>query len=120
MTPQEAFRFGFLLRCADEGLTAEQTGDRVKHAIWYPSPVRTARLFATLALLGLVGAGAVGAAGGHGAGKLMEQEIDPEIAKRQELAATYQQQAQRLRRLHQQRYYRDAATPAAPRPARIP
>ena len=120
MTPQEAFRFGFLLRCADEGLTAEQMSERVKHAIWYPSPVRTAKLIATLALLGLVGGSGVGAAGGYGAAKLMEQEIDPAIAKRQELAATYQQQAQRLRRLHQQRYYRDAATPAAPRPARIP
>jgi len=33
MTPRQAFKFGFLLRCADENLSDVQTTDRVKYAM---------------------------------------------------------------------------------------
>lgn len=32
LTPEEAFKVGFLLRCADEGLTPDETAERVKRA----------------------------------------------------------------------------------------
>ena len=33
MTPRQSFKTAFLLRCADEGLTLEQTHERVKQAL---------------------------------------------------------------------------------------
>lgn len=33
MTPKQAFKFGFLLRCADENLGQEETDARVKYAM---------------------------------------------------------------------------------------
>lgn len=61
MTDREAFKAGFLFRCADEGLTTEQTLARVKAAV---ALARAKRASTTGRLVG----GALGGAGGAAVG----------------------------------------------------
>lgn len=118
---RQAFKFGFLLRCADEGLTPEQTAGRIKAAGERLARVKAAgwgdavaslagnipKIFTNLGMLG-VGASALGGAGaGIGLAHLTGGEADPEETKRQELIAAYQQQADRIRRSTLARRYRD-------------
>lgn len=122
LLPKEQFRFGFLLRCAEEGIGADEIRGRVKMA----GPVRDVastalnalKLWATLPLhvgvLGLGGSALLGGAGGYGLAKATEEEVDPAEAKRQELIATYQQQADKVRRSMARQRYR-GQTPAAPK-----
>jgi hypothetical protein len=104
LTPTQAFRAGFLLRCAQEGLTPEETDRRAEMA-------KTARSwadFATMSTIGkplMLGAG-IGTALGAGAGLLARSSdsLTPEKPPyvddihRAELAATFRQQADALRR----------------------
>jgi hypothetical protein len=141
MTPQENFRFGFLLRCAEEGCTTEEIQERVKLAhdrlqvaarekqafagpgfagvardvlspVWnLGKTLVTAPLHATA--LGIAGSAALGGAGGYALAKLQNADVDPEEAKRQELMAAYKLQAELARRLAAQRSYR-RPVPASP------
>ncbi len=133
LTPQESFRLGFLLRCAEEGCTAEEIQERVKFAaapalgaltaLWSGlkgavnptwNAVKTMGTFPLHATaLGVAGAAGVGAAGGYGLAKMQNSDVDPEEAKRQELMAAYQLQAELARRRASQRSYRRDA-PAMP------
>jgi hypothetical protein len=145
LTPRQQFKFGFLLRCADEGLTLEQTHERVKEALAFhekeagiaeiisgalkgigsaaggvaegvgkAAPV-VADAAKSLGLLGLGGAAVGGIGAGHLAALAGEKEIDPEEIKKQELIATYRQQADRVRRNMAARSYRDdTPKPRAP------
>ncbi len=122
LSPKEQFRFGFLLRCAEEGIGAAEINGRVKMAGTVRNIASTAldtlKLWATLPLhvgaLGLGGSALLGSAGGYGLAKATEEEIDPAEAKRQELIATYQQQADKARRSMARQRYR-GQTPAAPK-----
>lgn len=130
LTPQESFRLGFLLRCAEEGCTPAEIEQRVKlafivrglekHAVANPvdTGIGLAKTWASLPLhiagLGIAGSGLLGAGIGYGAAKLQDEDVDPEEAKRQELIAAYKMQADRARRRAQQRGYRRPA-PAEPR-----
>ena len=127
LTAKENFRMGFLMRCAEEGCTAEDIRTRVKLAHVLRSlgqdeqfvkeaadPVTATTNKAlgglgwlagsalsspfTAAMYGVGGAGVLGAAGGYGLAKLQDQEVDPEDAKHQELVAAYRAQAERIRR----------------------
>jgi hypothetical protein len=116
MTDLEAFKFGFLLRCADEGLTAEQVQARIKLAagpavaaaatgaglgLAKPALGLTKNLAGLSMLLGgagLAGAAGLGAGGGYLAAKATEPDMDAEDAKMQELIAAYRQQADQARR----------------------
>jgi hypothetical protein len=135
MTPREGFKYGFLLRCAEEGLTAEQAEVRAacglekrangflmdmakdigKKVISTAGDVITG--VPTWALttgvpIGL-GAAALGAGGiGYGIGKMREGDIDPQDVQREELIATYNTQADLARR----KAIMDAALAAQPRP----
>jgi len=121
---RQAFKFGFLLRCADEGLTPEQTQVRVKEACDRLEQIKTANVLGGIGgigkflmnagLLGLGGSAALGAAGGAGLASLMEEDADPEDVKRQELAAAYQQQAERIRRSMASHSYRPSTAPRKP------
>lgn len=122
LSSKEQFRFGFLLRCAEEGIGANEIRGRVKMAGPARDIAGTAlnalKLWATIPLhigtLGLGGAALAGSAGGYGLAKATEEEIDPEEAKRQELIATYQQQADKARRSMARQRYR-GQTPVAPK-----
>jgi len=124
LTPQESFRLGFLLRCAEEGLDIHQVEDRVKlaghlkRAIVSPGgavkdTISAAKLFLGLPLqLGALGLGtaALGGAGaGYGLAKFQNQAVDPEEAKRQELVAAYRLHADKARRRAAKRSYRNQA-----------
>jgi hypothetical protein len=122
MTPREGFKYGFLLRCAEEGLTAEEAEARAargleKQADWsdaITTPISdvysgikgaiggvpgalyaNAPMVAGLGAAGVMGAGALG---GYGLAKMQEGDIDPEEVQRQELIQAYQTQAELARR----------------------
>jgi len=115
MTPREAFKVGFMARCAENGMTQEQTLTLVKQANeklaqfkMEVNPVGAATSIGsglvdfglTKALPFLLAAPPiVGALGGYGAAKLTDTgDADPATIKRQELRDTYEHEAARLRR----------------------
>lgn len=123
LTPVQAFRAGFLLRCAQEGLTSEETDQRTamaKTAGWLDIPLK-----ATFGLPLMVGA-AGGTILGAGAGLLSRSSdsLTPEkppyvdAIHRAELAATFRQQAEALRR-QTQSLKRRMAAPAVRSPFRM-
>ena len=126
LTSKEQFRMGFLLRCAEEGLSGDEIEGRVKMALvgvtgaafGLPALANAARAYLTLPFqLGAVGLGAAAIAGpavGYSMAKMQQDDADPDEAKRQELIATYSQQADKIRRSMKQRRYRGQA-PAAPK-----
>jgi hypothetical protein len=139
MTPKEAFKYAFLLRCAEEGLTADEAEARAargleKHAegglmdtfgkglisntlsgakdFVMSAPGTVAGWAGSglgLAGLGLAGAGALG---GYGLAKMQEGDVDPGEVQREELIAAYRTQAELARR----KAIMDAVHRAQPRP----
>ncbi len=107
LTPRQAFKYGFLQRCAEEGLSAEEITGRIKQALDPMSVVSGPANFLTrMGLYGLA-ASAVGGAGiGYGAAKLTAPDADPEEARLRELQATYQMYAENARRNAAKRSYR--------------
>lgn len=127
MTPREGFKYGFLLRCAEEGLTVKEAEARAARALeknaagfWgttasglggiipgvvgglaniVPEAAKSLVMASpTLALTGL-GAAAVGTGvGGYMLGKSQESDIDPEEVQREELIAAYKTQTELARR----------------------
>jgi hypothetical protein len=129
MTPKEAFKFAFLLRCAEEGLTVEQAQERAargleKDAGEISDVMNTLAGWGGNALgwggtalkygipLG-VGAAALGGAGiGALGAKLQEGDVDPAEVQREELISAYHTQADLARR----KTIMDAAQRLRPRP----
>lgn len=117
LSPREAFKAGFLLKCAQDGRTQAETEHLVdqvlyvvKQAGWTDvaaKPYNTALDVAgnTLSDLGNVGVTAAllgpalaGAAAGYGTAKLQDiDDTDVDTIKKRELADEYRRQAQRLR-----------------------
>lgn len=128
LTPQENFRLGFLMRCAEEGCDAEEIAGRVKVAKaltkfasikdTLSSAWGVGKAIATLPIhvtaLGLGASALAGGGVGYGLAKAQNTDVDPEEAKRQELISAYQLQAELARRRAQQRSYRRGA-PAEPK-----
>ena len=117
MTPREGFKYGFLLRCAEEGLTVKQAEVRATRALEkhggfdaWDTAVSIGGGLKDLALggagkalswgipLGIGTAAGAGALGGYGLAKLREGDTDPEEVQRQELIAAYRNQAELARR----------------------
>lgn len=98
---RQSFKAGFLLRCAQEGLTHEETRQRVKEAAeklasdWLPSV--GGALQTAIGVPVALGAG-LGAVGGYGLAKMREEDIDPEEAKTQELIAALKFYTENARR----------------------
>lgn len=115
LTSRQAFKFGFLLHCAQQGLDRGETELRIKQA--HELLEKSASLGSTgkatvdfLKSMGWYGLGASAAGGlgaGYGLAKLTEPTADPEEVKKRELIATYKQQADRIRRSMAARSYRD-------------
>lgn len=122
MTPVENFRFGFLLRCAEEGCDMQEVTARVKlaHAIkeggdglvgtTLGTATSLAKAIGMLPLwltgAGLATAGLVGPAAGYALAHSQEIDADPEETKKQELIAAYRAHAARLQQRAKQRAYR--------------
>ena len=106
MNSHEAFKIGFLCRCADEGLTPEQTAVRIKQAATLPkqagwlkdifSPAAwTARRLGQLAI---AGPPALVVLGGYALSKAKEDTFDVDEAKRDEELTEYQRAIDQLAR----------------------
>lgn len=128
VTAKEAFRLGFLARCAEEGLTGEHLNTRIKSAAekqsWLPlllglgaagayglaSGGIAGVLNGAGTVAGLVPAGGLlgGAALGYGAAKMTEPNITDEDIKSQELADTYRIYAEKAKANRRARQYRVA------------
>jgi hypothetical protein len=131
VTAKEAFRLGFLSRCAEEGLTGEHLSARIKSAAEKQSflpmiplalgVLGTAGLGYGLvrggvdgvvdnasAMAGLIPAGGLlaGAGLGYGAAKMTEPNITDEDIKSQELADTYRIYAEKAKANRRARQYR--------------
>lgn len=97
---KDAFKLGFLTRCAEEGLTGEALAARLKQA-----SALTDGLGMMLGVpigLGLAGGGAIG----YGLAKAHEPELDENEIKAQEIANTYRVFAERARARKKLRQYR--------------
>lgn len=129
VTAKEAFRLGFLARCAQEGLTGEHLSARIKSAAEKQSILGMALLGLGAAgayglasggiagvlngagtVAGLIPAGGLlgGAALGYGAAKMTEPNITDEDIKSQELADTYRIYAEKAKANRRARQYRVA------------
>jgi hypothetical protein len=121
MTTREAFKFGFLLRCAQEGLTLDQTEQRIndileKKAAWVGPALANlgGRIFSTGGtiassvlpfllqsglVLGIGGPALAGMGGGYLAAKLRSGNVSEiEEAKTNEILAEYQRLTDQARR----------------------
>lgn len=116
MTPAQLYKFGFLLRCAEENLTPEQTRERAKHALEYEKRAditgvgaitgAAANLIRSLGAAGVVGTFLGGAGLGVAGGTLAASAAHPEISeselRRQEILSELQKNTQRLRAIKAQ------------------
>lgn len=116
MTPREGFRFGFLLRCAEEGLSVAEAQARAERAEKRAGAAdllgKAWGLGTNAALLGAGGVAGAGMLGGYALAKMREGEVDPAEIQRQELIDAYQTQAELARR----KAIMAAARTARPRP----
>jgi hypothetical protein len=113
LTPEQAFRAGFMLRCAEEGLTGSALDERCAQAAEFAKQAANTTLESVLGLATkpLIYAPLLGIGAGAGVGALAGAMTAPEdpgkirrppfLAQVQnaELADTYRQQAAELRRL---------------------
>lgn len=128
ITEQEAFKLGFLARCAEEKLAGAELDARLskiaefnqqtKEGNWFTwSPVDVSRLLGGAAKQTLAGAAAMysapfglsiagGGLLGYGAGKAMEPNVDDDALRAQELATTYKLYAEKAKNRKKLRRYR--------------
>lgn len=103
MDDKDAFKFGFLLRCAQEGLTPQQTRERIEKTAalskegWNPlKPVGTLGRGALLAAL--VGPPVLGTLGGYTLATTSDDSYDIDEAKKEEELAEYYRAIDQLAR----------------------
>jgi len=87
LSPAEAYKFGFLIRCAQEGLDDDGVDARVRKAASFEGLLgRTAGTGLAALALGSLGLGAVA---GHAGSRLLDPEFDVKELQRKELAELY-------------------------------
>jgi hypothetical protein len=113
VTEKEAFKLGFLQRCAEEKLAGNGLSERinaaeafVKAALELPSLSDSWKAVSNVAYAPLMLATIGGGLAGHAAGKLTEPDIDEEDLKARELAAAYKAYAARAKTNKKLRLYR--------------
>jgi hypothetical protein len=102
MDAQQAFRFGFMLRCAEEGMDesqAEKLASLAKRA----DPLSTILSMGwegakSLPVLGLAGAAGVGGLTGMAIAKAQEKPVSVEDVRRDEQIAAYNAYGDRVRK----------------------
>jgi hypothetical protein len=111
---KEAFKVGFLTRCAEEGLVGDALAARLARVVEFNEKTADISLtdIATAAGLGAavpIGAAALGGGAlGYGAAKLTAPTLDENELKAQEIINTYKVMAAKARAKHKLREYRTA------------
>jgi hypothetical protein len=109
MTPKEAFKIGFLEKCAADGLTPEETLLRIQHAKFMIKSASVGDAVgnfvgnissAALPLI-LLGPPLAGVAGGAMLAKSPDDTYDKEEARKREIIAEYQRAVARMQALQQ-------------------
>jgi hypothetical protein len=116
VTEKEAFKIGFLYRCAEEGLAGTTLQARIKSAEAFVKLAVGGLDFSnvgnyfdglkSVAVFPLLAAAGVGGLAGHVTGKLTEPDVDVEDIKAKELAAAYKAYAARAKTNKKLRLYR--------------
>jgi hypothetical protein len=113
VTEKEAFKLGFLHRCAEERLTGASLDHRisaaasfVKAALELPSLSDSWKAMGNVAYAPLMLATVGGGLAGHVAGKMTEPDVDEDDLKARELAAAYKAYAARAKTNRKLRLYR--------------
>lgn len=132
LTDQDAFKLGFMARCAEEGLTGAALTARLEKVAKFnksaldwtkykphewslpiPGVSQVAKGLGDMgaaywAALGIPIGGAIlgGGAVGHAAGKMVEPPVDDDELRAQELAATYKLYADKAKHRKKMRQYR--------------
>ena len=107
MTPKEAFRFGFLARCVEEGLSSAQTQQIIKRAFALSDVAKFTWPLAAIPPT-------LGAAAAVLKNRALDTEDQgfTEDVQQQELAETYRRMSEQLRRQSQMRAYKKKRTRA--------
>jgi hypothetical protein len=111
MTPAQAFKTGFLLRCADEGLPWAETEARVKAAAVFckqaDGPLSSlASAAPKLIAAAVLMAATTGGVAGYGLRTVTDRPTTARDLQRQDLMAAYRLQTDRIRRAEKLRKYR--------------
>lgn len=113
VTEKEAFKLGFLQRCAEERLIGLPLAERlnaadlfVKAALELPSLSDSWKAMSNVAYAPLLLATAGGGLAGHVAGKITEPDVDEDDLKARELAAAYKAYAARAKTNRKLKLYR--------------
>jgi hypothetical protein len=114
VTEKEAFKLGFLQRCAEEQLTGSVLDWRIKAAesfvksaaMQLPSLSDSFQALGNVAYTPLMLATVGGGLAGHVAGKMTEPDVDEDDIKARELAAAYKAYAARAKTNRKLRLYR--------------
>jgi hypothetical protein len=117
MTPKEAFKVGFLHKCAADGLTKEETLERARNMRMAKVAFFGAAANAAGGAAATLGTGAwkglltalllgppiAGLAGGYGLAQAKDQTYSKDDAKKRELLAAYERAASQLERSRSKR-----------------
>jgi len=110
---KEAFKLGFLYRCAEESLTGANLQGRIKAAAdlcksgaFDMSMLNPTGAISNLASVPIMLGTVAGGLGGHLAAKLTEPDVDEDDLKAKELAAAYKAYAARAKTNRKLRLYR--------------
>lgn len=114
VTEKEAFKLGFLQRCAEEKLIGSALESRIKAAeafvkgaaLQLPTLSDSWQALGNVAYAPLMLATVGGGLAGHLAGKMTEPDVDEEDLKARELAAAYKAYAARAKTNRKLRLYR--------------
>lgn len=105
MTPKEEFRYHFMLKCAEAGLTVEETAVKARQLLTLLEPAQEKSAIVQDAIgaasnmgwAGLLAAMTGGTGLGYGLAKLQEGDVDVADYRNQDLIAAYRAAAQQLR-----------------------
>jgi len=107
MTPKDAFKVGFLHKCAADGLSSEEVLERIRNAkLLHKMGANTAlgsitsKAWNTLWPLMLLGPPAAGVAGGYALASAQDDTYDKDELRKKEEIAEYHRAVARLQRVH--------------------
>jgi hypothetical protein len=107
MTKQEAFKIGFLMKCAEEGLTPKETEERIKRAHAMVKMANWKDMLARIAKyglgIGLIAPPVLGGIGGYALAQGHERPYSKAMARKDEELAEYYRAIDQLERARRQR-----------------